>query len=118
MPRCAHCGNNVFRLTSLFAKGQCMACAMRRRHCASRPGAVGCMDDWSDANRRSRSYEPGATVSYFDEYYWCSHCGAPCVFTAVDQKHAFEVEKRYFLQRRTLCDACWQTRRDAPRGGR
>jgi hypothetical protein len=118
MSVCVHCGNDTAVLLSAFTRGHCLACALRRRHQSSRPGAVGCMDDWSEASRRSRSYAPGATVSYFDEYYWCSNCGAPSVFTAVDQKHAFEVEKRYFLQRRTLCDPCWRQRRDAPRAGR
>ena len=31
--------------------------------------------------------------SYMDEYYGCERCGAAAVFTAVAQRHAFEVEK-------------------------
>lgn len=45
-------------------------------------------------------------VSYMDEYYWCARCGAAAVFTALQQRHAYEVDKRYWLQRRKLCDGC------------
>jgi hypothetical protein len=44
---------------------------------------------------------------YRDIEYWCWHCRKMAVFTARDQKYAYEVKKRYFWQRRSLCGECW-----------
>ncbi|WP_431256861.1 hypothetical protein ACQ86G_19460 [Roseateles chitinivorans] len=72
---------------------------------------------WSESSKRSRSYEPDATIRYFDEFYWCERCDAPCVFTAAQQKHAYEVEKRYLFQTRKLCDGCHALSRQSPPAG-
>ncbi|MCG7964766.1 MAG: zinc-ribbon domain containing protein [Candidatus Thiodiazotropha taylori] len=44
---------------------------------------------------------------YRDEEYRCWHCRKPAIFTARDQKYAYEVKQRYFWQRRRLCGECW-----------
>jgi MinD superfamily P-loop ATPase len=61
---------------------------------------------WSEASKRSRSYEPNAEVHYYNRYYWCATCEAACVFTALEQQQVFEVEKRYIHTTRSLCDSC------------
>lgn len=45
---------------------------------------------------------------YTDKHYACSTCRAPCVFSAVDQKHSYEVKKNHIDQSRDLCEACWK----------
>jgi hypothetical protein len=44
---------------------------------------------------------------YRDEEYRCWQCRKTAIFTARDQKYAYEVKKRYFWQRRRLCGECW-----------
>jgi len=101
----------------MLTGGLCMRCALKWCHQSSTSPVVGQMDEWSDASKRSRSYRKSATISYFDEHYWCAECGDPAVFSAVDQKYTFEVKKRYFLQRRTLCNPCWNKHRRKPTEG-
>jgi hypothetical protein len=61
---------------------------------------------WSEQSRRS--YAAEYMTQYVDIKYFCWSCGEAEVFTAQDQKHAYEVEKRYFWQRRILCQKCWR----------
>jgi hypothetical protein len=62
---------------------------------------------WSEDSKRSVAYE-FAPRPYRDKAYtcWRSACGAPDVFTAAEQKHAFEVRKANISQQRVLCRAC------------
>lgn len=60
---------------------------------------------WSEPSKRSYAYVARAP-HYADVVYRCLKCSANSVFTAAEQKHAFEVKKRYIWQRRILCIAC------------
>lgn len=79
---------------------------MKWPHSARGAGVVADQSRWSKASKRSRAYEPDNTVHYHDEFYWCERCEEPWVFTAVDQKQAYKVEKRYLYQTCKLFDAC------------
>jgi hypothetical protein len=62
--------------------------------------------NWSKESKRSCASE--YTKKYEDIAYECARCGKPATFTAEEQQYAYEVEKRYFWQRRKLCAECWQ----------
>lgn len=61
---------------------------------------------WSEPSKRSYTYVERAS-HYADVAYRCLKCSAHAVFTAAEQKHAFEVKKRYIWQRRVLCANCY-----------
>lgn len=61
---------------------------------------------WSESSKNSYSYE-SCIEGYADISYKCYKCGNCAVFTAQDQKEAFEVRKCYVWQRRNLCAACY-----------
>ncbi|MET3135880.1 hypothetical protein AAKU61_000218 [Undibacterium sp. GrIS 1.2] len=44
---------------------------------------------------------------YTDIQYRCWHCQTEAVFSALDQKHTFEIKKASINQRRILCETCW-----------
>ncbi len=76
------------------------------------PAGVPCdPEQWSEDSKRSVAYE-FAPRPYLDKAYlcWRSGCRAPDVFTAAEQKHAFEVRKANISQQRVLCRACHQER--------
>jgi hypothetical protein len=62
-------------------------------------------DLWSEASRRSVVYGM-APAHYEDIEYRCWHCGDVAVFSAEEQKRAFEVRGAYVWQRRVLCTPC------------
>jgi hypothetical protein len=65
--------------------------------------------NWSEASRRS----VGAIFPprpYTDIEYVCWRCKRPDVFTAEQQKHAYEVRKAYIWQQRILCRECYRER--------
>jgi hypothetical protein len=65
---------------------------------------------WSRSSKQSYSYvSPPRT--YEDIHYECWRCGAADVFTAAEQKTAFEVKQAYIWQRRILCQSCFAKRR-------
>ncbi|WAC75523.1 zinc-ribbon domain containing protein [Roseateles sp. SL47] len=114
MPRsCRNCrlptDSLLGRFIGSWTGGLCLRCAAQWRHSAKDAPVLADTSLWSEASKRSRSYEPGTATHYFDEFYWCSHCRKPAVFTALQQKHAYEVEKRYLFQTRKLCDPCHQS---------
>jgi hypothetical protein len=61
---------------------------------------------WSAKSQRSYSF--GFVKTYRDITYKCRRCGQSAVFSAVDQKHTYEVKKAPIDQRRSLCEACWR----------
>src|SRR5882724_11634650 len=64
---------------------------------------------WSEESKRSMIFlSPPAR--YEDIHYQCMRCARPAVFTAVEQKLAFEGRKAYIWQGRTLCSQCWSER--------
>lgn len=63
---------------------------------------------WSAESQRSVAAD--FTTEYRDLPYTCWHCGCSAVFTAIDQKHTYEVKKANINQQRTLCSACWSER--------
>jgi hypothetical protein len=70
------------------------------------PAGVPCdPGQWSEDSKRSVAYEFPAKP-YRDKAYRCWRCQAPDVFTAAEQKHAFEVQKANISQQRVLCRAC------------
>ncbi len=103
---CTHCRIPIFSLKAALTGGRCLRCVLQIRHFATDQPMAADTSQWSEASQRSRSFARGAALDYFDEFYWCCDCGAAAVFTGAQQKQAYEVEKRYFLQRRKRCDAC------------
>ena len=74
------------------------------------PAGVPCDPErWSEESKRSVAFE-FPPRPYRDKAYRCGRCGAPDVFTAADQKHAFEVRKANISQQRVLCGACHRER--------
>ena len=74
------------------------------------PAGVPCDPEcWSEDSKRSVAYQ-FTPRPYRDKAYLCWRCRAPDVFTAVDQKHAFEVLKVNISQGRILCGACHRER--------
>ena len=70
---------------------------------------------WSKASKRSVIFSIPPS-HYENIHYQCARCGQSAVFTAVDQKLAFEGRKAYIWQRRTLCPECWSKRQSIERG--
>ena len=66
-------------------------------------------DEWSAASKRSAifGFPP---EEYHDKPYHCYNCKREAVFTAEEQKEAFEVRKVYIWQQRRLCQECYQRR--------
>lgn len=116
-PACRNCRAPILALTAAVTGGVCLPCAAKWRHSSKQASVLADQSAWSESSKRSRSYEPDATIRYFDEFYWCERCDAPCVFTAAQQKHAYEVEKRYLFQTRKLCDGCHAMSRQSPPAG-
>lgn len=69
---------------------------------------------WSDASKRSISFLI-AQSEYEDIHYQCLRCGRASVFSAIEQKIAYEERQVYIWQRRTLCGECWGERRRVER---
>lgn len=109
---CSNCGTSLFPVLGALGRGLCIRCKLKWRHASAHRRRLANQEEWSEASKRSRSYEPNIEIFYFDEYYWCEHCGAPSVFTAAQQKHEFEVLKKYIHRHRKLCDPCWLQQRD------
>jgi hypothetical protein len=61
---------------------------------------------WSDSSLGSVAAH--FTHEYVDEHYQCWHCKSDAIFTALDQKHTYEVLKANVNQHRILCDPCWR----------
>jgi hypothetical protein len=61
---------------------------------------------WSEESKRSYAYLSNEAY-YEDEKYNCYKCGKMAVFSAQEQKKAYEDEKRYIWQKRTLCPSCY-----------
>ena len=62
-------------------------------------------EQWSEESKRSVAYT-FIPRPYLDKMYQCWRCQQPDVFTAVEQKHTFEVQKANISQQRVLCRAC------------
>lgn len=65
---------------------------------------------WSDSSKQSYAYQSPHHREYSDRQYTCRRCGQPAVFTAEEQREAYEVRKAYIWQTRVLCAACFATR--------
>jgi hypothetical protein len=63
---------------------------------------------WSESSKRSLVYQFGWRKAYTDIPYCCLRCEKAAIFSADDQKHAYEVNKAYIDQRRNLCADCWE----------
>ena len=63
-------------------------------------------DAWSAKSRQTLAYEY-AGEHYEDIAYDCWRCGVAAVYTAQDQKRAYEIKKAHIDQRRKFCGACW-----------
>lgn len=61
---------------------------------------------WSESSQGSVA--ASFTKEYVDEPYQCWHCKSNATFTALDQKHAYEVRKANVNQQRILCEICWR----------
>lgn len=114
---CTNCRTKTLAVTAVITGGLCVLCSRKWRHSSKDAAIPADQSLWSEASKRSRSYEPNAEVHYYDEFYWCELCETPCVFSASDQKHAYEVEKRYLHQTRKLCDTCYEKSRNRNASG-
>jgi hypothetical protein len=104
--QCSNCETPALAVTLERSGGLCIPCARKRPHHTEQSRLLANQELWSEESRRLRSYEPGAEVYYYNEYYWCANCEAACVFTALEQKQVFEAEKRHIYTTRSLCDRC------------
>ena len=62
--------------------------------------------NWSPQSQRSVSTE--WTKEYTSYRYNCWRCRTSAVFSAEDQRYAYEVKKAPIDQKRILCEACWR----------
>ncbi|TFV90132.1 hypothetical protein E4K72_21105 [Oxalobacteraceae bacterium OM1] len=69
-------------------------------------------DAWSAESKQSVAFEHRLTKEYADIGYRCWRCGRPSIFTAEEQRCAYEVKKAYIAQTRILCAACWRESND------
>ena len=67
-------------------------------------------DEYSDESKRSLGHEYLGD-EYKDIKYKCAKCEKKALFTASEQKQAFEVRKEYMWIKRTLCTPCWREMR-------
>lgn len=67
-------------------------------------------DLWSASSQRSYAYESSNYHQYTDRPYTCRRCGQAAVFTALQQRIAYEERKAHIWQDRVLCAACFATR--------
>ncbi|CUI05832.1 hypothetical protein BN2497_6441 [Janthinobacterium sp. CG23_2] len=63
---------------------------------------------WSDQSRQS--VKASFCTHYTDRAYRCHACGKAALFTAAEQKMAYEVRKTHIDVQRVLCEACWRER--------
>lgn len=68
-------------------------------------------DEYSEQSKRSIGHE-FLGAEYKDIKYKCAKCKKKALFTAIEQKQAFEVRKEYMWIRRTLCTPCWREMRE------
>ena len=64
---------------------------------------------WSESSKRSFAYAGSRNTHYEDFGYWCVKCQQHAIFSAADQKIAFEEKKQYIWKRRSLCSHCFLT---------
>lgn len=64
---------------------------------------------WSASSQQSYACE-SSLHQYSDRHYTCWRCRQAAVFTAQQQREAYEVRKAYIWQQRVLCAACFATR--------
>lgn len=62
-------------------------------------------EQWSRSSKQSYVYQQAA-AHYGDIRYTCAKCQEDAVFTAEEQKTAFEQKKQYVWRRRVLCPRC------------
>ncbi|NHZ98150.1 hypothetical protein F2P46_20835 [Massilia sp. CCM 8734] len=60
---------------------------------------------WSEKSQGSVA--ASFRTHYTDRAYRCHTCRKDVVFTAAEQKIAYEVKKTHIAVRRVLCEACW-----------
>jgi hypothetical protein len=63
---------------------------------------------WSEKSQGS--VRASFRTHYTDRAYRCSACRKEAVFTAAEQKMAYEVKKTHIDVRRVLCTPCWRER--------
>ena len=66
--------------------------------------------NYSDSSKNSVGHEFLGEY-YEDIHYKCSKCYKPAVFSAQEQKDAFETRKEYMWAKRVLCHLCWKEMR-------
>ncbi len=66
-------------------------------------------DLWSESSRRSGDYLLIGDF-YEDKPFSCRVCGANAVFTAEQQKYAYEVKKAHTWEQHLLCLECFEQR--------
>ena len=62
-------------------------------------------EKWSESSKRSYAFHYLKT-HYEDIQYRCRKCNELAIFTAGEQKIAFEVKKNYIWQQHVLCTKC------------
>jgi hypothetical protein len=70
---------------------------------------------WSESSKRSYVFHT-PPANYEDIEYQCWRCGRSAVYSAAEQKLAFEIRKAHICQRRKLCRGCWLERKRIERG--
>lgn len=64
-------------------------------------------EKWSESSKRSCAYDVLLTTYYENISYRCRKCSRPSVFTAEEQKIAYELRKEYIWKKKTLCSNCY-----------
>jgi hypothetical protein len=63
-------------------------------------------EKWSESSKRSFAYYGSSMTCYENISYRCTKCSQPSVFTAEEQKIAYEIRKEYIWKIKTLCSVC------------
>ncbi len=64
-------------------------------------------EKWSESSKRSFAYSGSLKTHYEDISYRCTKCSQVAMFTAAEQKNAYEVLRQFIWRQRTLCPKCY-----------
>jgi hypothetical protein len=67
-------------------------------------------EEYSESSKRSAGHE--YLGEYYSAYkYGCFKCGKKAIYSAIEQKEAYENRKEYMWAKPTLCSQCWKEKR-------
>mgnify|MGYP001606110043 CR=1 FL=1 len=70
-------------------------------------------DRYSQSSKQSYGHEIRSRQKYYEDIeYVCRSCGRKDIYSAFEQKKAYENRKDYICCTRVLCQKCWRNKRN------